>query len=122
MTKQEFLCICNKYNLVTKQNTDWKIDAYLPGMVHNDSFADFVIESLDDDYGTVKMYCGLDIEYNAVKHNTTYNYEGSVLETSIPSKFEQIVAGIMQRYTAMKLLDKKENGINKLIKLQMDFE
>ena len=129
MTKQEFLLICDKYNLVTKQNTDWRITAYLPEMVYepddenNDSFADFVTESLDDDYGTVKMYSGLEIEYNAVKHTTTYNYDRNrVVETSIPSKFEQIVAGVMERYNTMKLLDKKESERTKLIKLQTDFE
>lgn len=40
----------------------------------------------------------------------------------VASEFEQIVAGIMQRYNTMKLLDKKESERNKLIKLQTDFE
>ena len=43
------------------------------------------------------------------------------LDVTIPSEFEQIVAGVMERYTAMKLLDKKDTERNKLIKLQSDF-
>ena len=133
MTKKEFLRICKKYNLVTKQDKDWEgsiyISAYIPGMVFdqddedNDSLIDFEAESWDDDDGMVKMYGGLIIEYNAVKHITTYSYENQrTVDTRDPTQFEQIVAGIMQRYNTMKLLDKKENERNKLIKLQTDFE
>ena len=133
MTKKEFLRICKKYNLVTRQDPDWEgsiyISAYLPGMVYemddedNDSLADFEAESWDDDFGMVKMYGGLTIEYNAVKLTTTYNYDTiHTVDTKDPTQFEQIVAGIMQRYKAMKLLDKKDNERNKLIKLQTDFE
>lgn len=132
MTKKEFLQICKKYNLVTKQDPDLEdsiyISAYIPGMVYelddedNDSFADFDAESWDDDNGRVQMYSGLDTEYNAVKHTTTYSYENThTVYVTIPSEFEQIVAGIMKRYTSMKLLDKKDNERNKLIKLQSDF-
>ena len=133
MTKKEFLHICKKYNLVTRQEKAWEgsiyISAYLPGMVYEpedtdkDSLADFESESWDDDFGKVKMYGGLDTEYNAVKHTTTYSYENQrTVDTKDPTQFEQIVAGIMQRYKAMKLLDKKDNERNKLIKLQTDFE
>lgn len=133
MTKKEFLRICKKYNLVTRQDPDWKgsiyISAYIPGMVYdkddedNDSLADFEAESWDDDFGKVQMYSGLETEYNAVKHTTTYSYDNlPTVYVTIPSEFEQIVAGIMKRYTTMKLLDKKEYERNKLIKLQWDFE
>jgi len=133
MTKKEFLRICKKYNLVTRQDPDWEgsiyISAYLPGMVYdqddknNDSLADFEAESWDDDDGRVQMYRGLETEYNAVKHTTTYSYDNlPTVYVTIQSEFEQIVAGIMQRYNAMKLLDKKDNERNKLIKLQTDFE
>ena len=132
MTKKEFLQICKKYNLVTKQDPDLEdsiyISAYIPGMVSelddedNDSLADFEAESWDDDFGKVKMYSGLDTEYNAVKHITTYSYENQrTVDTNVANEFEQIVAGIMLRYNTMKLLDKKENERNKLIKLQTDF-
>lgn len=131
MTKKEFLQICKKYNLVTKQDQDLAgsiyIAAYIPGMVYeldddNDSLADFAAESWDDDLGKVQMYSGLETEYNAVKHTTTYRYDNlPIVYVTIPSEFEQIVAGIMKRYTSMKLLDKKDNEINKLIKLQTDF-
>ena len=63
MTKKEFLRICKKYNLVTRQDPDWEgsiyISAYLPGMVYDlddedkDSLADFEAESWDDDFGIV---------------------------------------------------------------------
>ena len=76
MTKKEFLHICKKYNLVTRQEKAWEgsiyISAYIPGMVYEpedtdkDSLADFESESWDDDFGKVKMYGGLDTEYNAV--------------------------------------------------------
>lgn len=133
MTKKEFLHICKKYNLVTRQDPDWEgsiyISAYIPGMVYdkddedNDSLADFEAESWDDDNGRVQMYSGLETEYNAVKHTTTYSYDNlPTVYVTIPSEFEQIVAGIMKRYTTMKLLDKKEYERNKLIKLQSDFE
>jgi len=96
---------------------------YEPEDTDNDSLADFESESCDDDFGKVKMYGGLDTEYNAVKHITTYSYENHrTVDTRDPTQFEQIVAGIMQRYNTMKLLDKKENERNKLIKLQTDFE
>lgn len=132
MTKKEFLRICKKYNLVTRQDPDWEgsiyISAYLPGMVYepddedNDSLADFEAESLDDDFGKVKMYSGLDTEYNAVKHITTYSYENQrTVDTNVATEFEQIVAGVMKRYNTMKLLDKKDNERNKLIKMQTDF-
>lgn len=132
MTKKEFLQICKKYNLVTKQDPDCDssiyIAAYIPGMVYelddddNDSLADFEAESWDDDNGRVQMYSGLEIEYNAVKRTTTYSYDNlQTVYVTIPSEFEQIVAGIMKRYTSMKLLDKKDNERNKLIKLQSDF-
>lgn len=132
MTKKEFLRICKKYNLVTKQDPDLEdsiyISAYIPGMVYefddedNDSFADFDAESWDDDNGRVQMYSGLDTEYNAVKHTTTYSYENThTVDTTVPSEFEQIVAGVIERYTAMKLLDKKDSERNKLIKMQTDF-
>ena len=132
MTKKEFLQICKKYNLVTKQDPECKdsiyISAYLPGMVYdrddgdNDSLADFKAKSWDDDLGNVQMYSGLEIEYNAVKHTTTYSYDNiPIVYVTIPSEFEQIVAGIMKRYETMKLLDKKDNERNKLIKLQTDF-
>lgn len=89
----------------------------------NDSLADFGAESLDDDNGKVKMYGGLITEYNAVKHITEYSYENiPTVDITEPSEFEQIVSGIMKRYNTMKLLDKKENERNKLIKLQSDFE
>lgn len=129
MTKNEFLQICQKYNLVTKVaqcESNIYISAYLPGMVYefddvdNNSFADFAAESWDDENGRVKMYGGLMTEYNAEKHTTEYNYIYTI-DTAIPTKFEQIVAGVMERYTAMKLLDKKENERTKLIKLQSDF-
>ena len=69
------------------------------------------------------MYGGLTTEYNAVKLTTTYNYDTiHTVDTKDPTQFEQIVAGIMQRYNAMKLLDKKDYERNKLIKLQTDFE
>lgn len=133
MTKKEFLRICKKYNLVTRQDQDREsniyISAYIPGMVFdkddedNDSLADFEAESGDDDNGKVQMYSGLDTEYNAAKHTTTYSYDNlPVVYVTTPSRFEQIVEGIMKRYTAMKLLDKKDNERNKLIKLQTDFE
>lgn len=133
MTKKEFLHICKKYNLVTRQEPDWEssiyISAYLPGMVFdqddedNDSLADFEAESWDDDNGKVQMYSGLETDYNASKHTTTYSYDNlPVVYVTIQSEFEQIVAGIMKRYETMKLLDKKENERNKLIKLQTDFE
>lgn len=96
---------------------------YEPDDEDNDSLADFAAESLDDDFGKVKMYSGLDTEYNAVKNTTTYSYENpqNIVDTNVASEFEQIVAGIMQRYNAMKLLDKKDNERNKLIKLKTDF-
>lgn len=133
MTKKEFLRICKKYNLVTRQDPDWEgsiyISAYLPGMVYEqddedkDSLADFEAESWDDDNGRVQMYSGLDTEYNAVKHTTTYSYDNQpTVYVTIQSEFEQIVAGIMKRYNTMKLLDKKDIERNKLIKLQTDFE
>lgn len=132
MTKKEFLHICKKYNLVAKQVQDLEgsiyISAYIPGMVYefddgdNDSFADFAAESLDDENGSVKMYGGLITEYNAVKHTTTYSYENQhTIYVTIQSEFEQIVAGVMKRYNTMKLLDKKDNERNKLIKMQTDF-
>ena len=132
MTKKEFLNICKKYNLVTRQDQECEgiiyINAYLPGMVYdpddedNDSFADFESESWDDENGLVKMYGGLVIEYDAEKHLTTYSYDNiHTVDVTIPSEFEQIVAGVMERYTAMKLLDKKDSERNKLIKLQSDF-
>ena len=135
MTKKEFLNICKKYNLVTRQDQECEgiiyINAYLPGMVYdpddeyNDSFADFEAESWDDEDGLVKMYGGLVTEYDAEKHITTYSYDNihniHTVDVTIPSEFEQIVAGIMERYKAMKLLDKKDNERNKLIKLQSDF-
>ena len=65
MTKKEFLRICKKYNLVTRQDKDWEgsiyISAYIPGMVYEpedtdkDSLADFESELWDDDFGKVKM-------------------------------------------------------------------
>lgn len=133
MTKKEFLHICKKYNLVTRKDPYREgsiyISAYLPGMVYdqddedNDSFADFEAESWDDDFGNIKMYSGLDTEYNSVKHTTTYSYENQpTVDTKDPTMFEQIVSGVMLRYNAMKLLDKKDNERNKLIKLQTDFE
>lgn len=78
MTKKEFLRICEKYNLVAKEDPDCKgcivfINAYLPGMVYdhededNDSLADFESESWDDEDGLVTMYGGLVIEYDAEK-------------------------------------------------------
>lgn len=89
----------------------------------NDSLADFEAESWDDDNGKVQMYSGLETEYNASKHTTTYSYDNlPVVYVTIQSEFEQIVAGIMKRYETMKLLDKKEYERNKLIKLQTDFE
>jgi hypothetical protein len=132
MTKKEFLQICKKYNLVTKQDKDLEgsiyISAYIPGMEYelddgdNDSFADFVAESWDDDSGHVQMYGGLITEYNAIKHTTEYNYyDIHTVDTTVLNEFEQIVSGVMERYTAMKLLDKKDNERNKLIKMQTDF-
>ncbi len=132
MTKKEFLNICKKYNLVTRQDPEWEgiifINAYLPGMVYepddedNDSFADFEAESWDDEDGRVKMYGGLVIEYDFQRHTTTYSYDNiNTVDVTIQSEFEQIIAGVMERYNTMKLLDKKESERNKLIKLQSDF-
>ena len=132
MTKKEFLKICKKYNLVTRQDPEWEgsiyINAYLPGMVYdpddedNDSFADFEAESWDDEDGLVKMYGGLVTEYDAEKRITTYSYDNiHTLDVTIPNEFEQIIAGVMARYTTMKLLDKKDSERNKLIKMQSDF-
>lgn len=133
MTKKEFLHICKKYNLVTRQDPEYEgsiyISAYIPGMVYefddedNDSFADFEAESWDDEDGKVIMYGGLETEYDAKKRITTYSYDNiPTVDVTIPSEFEQIIAGVMERYTAMKLLDKKDTERNKLIKLQTDFE
>lgn len=66
MTKKEFLHICKKYNLVTRQEKAWEgssiyISAYIPGMVYEpedtdkDSLADFESESWDDDLSLIHI-------------------------------------------------------------------